>query len=39
MHRLASKADPGERFAWEIGELASGASVVPYILGLPKPPG
>jgi hypothetical protein len=35
MRQLVSKADPEARFTWEMGELASGMSVVPYLLGLP----
>jgi hypothetical protein len=36
MGQLASRADPDRAFAWEVGELISGASVVPYMLGVPQ---
>ena len=39
MRQLASAADPSDRFAWAVGELQSGSSVVPYMLGVPKSPG
>jgi hypothetical protein len=38
MRQLALAADPGRRFAWETGELTSGTSVVPYLLGVPQEP-
>jgi hypothetical protein len=38
MRALASSADPDGTFDWEIGELTSGMSVVPYMLGVPKTP-
>ncbi len=38
MRHLASKADPDGRYVWEVGELASGMSVVPYLLGVPRAP-
>jgi hypothetical protein len=38
MRLLASKADPEAHFTWETGELASGTSVVPYLLGVPTAP-
>lgn len=36
MRQLAAGADPDGLFEWEVGELASGASVVPYMLGTPR---
>jgi hypothetical protein len=36
LRQLAADADPGGKFTWEIGELASGPSVVPYMLGTPR---
>jgi hypothetical protein len=36
MRRTAAAADSQERFVWEVGELTSGRSVVPYLLGLPR---
>jgi len=38
MRQLALAADPGGRFAWETGELTSGTSVIPYLLGVPQAP-
>lgn len=36
MRGLISRADPNQTFEWEIGELASGRGIVPYVCGLPR---